>query len=183
MLILDVGGGNGVRSRNAYPYAEIEVLDKKLGFDVEQQEIPPGADIILANHIIEHLSDPDDFLDKCYRAMDDECILEISTPNMCAWFNRILFMFGYLPHSYEVSFRHNVGKLRSWGNERLGGHIRLFSCKSLIQLLRFHGFRVLSVKGERNPEYRVNPLVKFFDILFTRNPHTASSFRIKARKI
>lgn len=183
--IYDIGGNDGLRSRLAYPLADITVLDKKTGFDVEQQEIPRGyypADILLANHLIEHLWDPDSFLDKCYRAMGNETILEISTPNLAAWFNRALFVFGYLPHSYEVSHTHNVGKISAWNKEKVGGHIRLFTPYALTQLLKKHALKVIDVQGEYST-YPCNLVIKVIDRVLTLNPNLASAFRIKARKI
>ena len=183
MLILDVGGNNGLRSRKAYPEASIKVLDKLDGFDVEKNELPSGNwDVILCNHIIEHLGDVDDFLEKITRVIN-RGVLEISTPNMCAWFNRLLFLFGYLPHSYEVSRLYNVGKAFGWNSERLGGHIRLFTPLALTQLLKQHGFKILSVKGERNTEYPACGLIKILDKVLTINPNLSSSFRIIARRL
>ena len=183
MRVLDIGGNDGKRSREAYPRADITMLDKKSGFDVEKEELPQGEwNIILANHIIEHLKDPDEFIDKCCKIMNYYTVLEISTPNMCAWFNRILFLLGYLPHSYEVSSRYNVGKAFDWGKERLGGHLRLFTPQALIQLLRFHGLRTISLEGECSV-YDCHPLILQIDKLLTLNPNLASAFRVRAMKL
>lgn len=182
MKILDIGGNLGIRAQKAYPGAKIVVLDKRYGFDVTKEEFPGVEwDVILVNHLIEHLEDPDDFLDKCYRVMDDKTILEISTPNLLAWFNRLLVLSGYLPHTYEVSFRHNVGKPFNWGTERLGGHLRVTCPRALKELLRKHGFKILSVKGEYST-YPCNLFIRLIDRICTINPNLASSFRIKARR-
>ena len=101
---------------------------------------------------------------------------------MCAWFNRILFVLGYLPHSYEVSYRHNVGKIMAWQKEPVGKHIRLFTPLALTQLLKRHAFKVIDVKGEYST-YPCNFLIRGIDRLLTLNPNLASAFRIKARII
>ena len=182
LKVLDVGGNLGLRAHKAYPEAEITVLDRKTGFDVTKEDFPGVEwDVVLSNHLIEHLENPDDFLDKCYRVMDDNSILDISTPNLLAWFNRLVVMFGYLPHSYEVSYRHNVGKPFKWGTERIGGHLRVTCPRALKQLLERHGFEVLSVKGEHST-YPCHPLIGLIDRLLTINPNLASSFRIKCKK-
>lgn len=191
MKILDLGGNDGIRSRTAYPKADILVLDKKTGFDITTIPLPQGNwDIVLANHIIEHLMDIDDFLDKCYEVMNEDTVLEISTPNLAAWFNRLLFMLGYLPHSYELSFKHNVGKIDQWGDERLGGHLRIFTPTALMQLLEKHGFKILNIKGEHTLYEEMemvgsqspNIYIKALDIMLTLNPNLASAFRIKCKK-
>src|SRR3990167_10113954 len=80
--------------------------------------------------------------------MRENTILDIGTPNLVAWFNRMTFLFGYIPHSVELSTKFNVGKPFDWNKELLGGHLRVFSIPALVQLLKAHGFKILSVKGE-----------------------------------
>ena len=180
--VLDVGGNDGKRSRRTFPGADVTVLDLKNGFDVTKSPLPKGDwDVIFVNHLIEHLIDPDDLLDKCREVMNEKTVLEISTPNLVAWFNRILFLAGYLPHSYEVSDRHNVGKAFDWNKEGIGGHVKGFNPFCLIQLLKKHGFRILSVKGDHST-YNCNNFIRLLDKLLTINPNLASSFRIKCTK-
>lgn len=179
--VLDVGGGHTNRALELYPEdCEILTIDKKFGWDVLEQGLPDGQwDIILANHFIEHIVDPDYFLEECKRVMNESTVLDIGTPNLCAWFNRILFLFGYLPHSYEVSFRKGYGRAFNWNNEVMGGHVRVFNVPSLVNMLRDHGFKILSVVGEES-FYPCNPLIKLTDKLLTQlSPTLASSFRVK----
>lgn len=180
MKILDVGGGDGLRAKNEfYPGSEVTVLDLKHGYDVMQLGLPKGDwDIILANHFIEHIPDPDFFLRECKRVMNYRTILDIGTPNLCAWFNRFLFLFGYVPHSVELSKRFNVGKAFNWNEEELGGHIYVYNLKGIIQLLK-HYFKVISVKGERSTYPCPAPL-RLTDWLMTAlSPDLSSAFRIK----
>lgn len=179
--VLDVGGNDGKRCREEfYPGAKVKVLDLKSGWDVMKHGIPFGNwDVILANHSIEHFSDPDNFLENCRKVMRPNTILEIATPNLTAWFNRILFLFGYVPHSVELSKICNVGKPFGWGKEPLGGHIYVYTIPALLELLRFHGFKVTSVKAEGST-YPCNIFIKLVDKLLTRlNPNFASAFRVK----
>ena len=138
-------------------------------------------DVVFVNHLIEHLIDPDDLLEKCREVMNKETVLEISTPNLVAWFNRIFFLVGYLPHSYEVSYKHMVGRAFNWNREVVGGHVRIFSPLALIQLLRKHGFRILSVKGDCST-FNCNIFIRLLDELLTKNPNLASAFRIRCVK-
>ena len=177
--ILDVGGNDGVRSRLAYPNDKITVIDKKYGWDIKDRGLPYGDwDIILVNHLIEHLDDPDQFLRDVKKVMTKNTILEISTPNLCAWFNRVLFLFGWLPHSYEVSYEHNVGKCFGWNNERVGGHLRVFSVRALIELLGKHGFKILDVRGEPST-YPCHAVIKTIDKVLSRWAPFASAFRVR----
>lgn len=181
MNVLDVGGKDGLRARNEfYPGSEVSVCDLTYGWDVMKYGLPEGTwDVILANHFIEHIPDPDYFLDECKRVMKKHTVLDIGTPNLTAWFNRIFFLLGYLPHSVEVSKRHNVGKAFDWNNEELGGHIYVYSVPALLQLLKKHGFKILSVRGEAST-YPASGVVKAIDACLTRlSPALASAFRVK----
>lgn len=179
--VLDVGGNDGKRAKEEfYPDSKVKVLDLKSGWDVMKHGLPFGKwDVILANHSIEHFSDPDYFLEQCRAVMGSDTILDIGTPNLCAWFNRILFFFGYVPHSVELSKVVNVGKPFGWGREPLGGHIYVYTIPALLELLRFHGFKIVSVRAEAST-YPCNIFIRFLDKLLTKlNPNLSSAFRVK----
>lgn len=178
--VLDVGYGGTNRVFDFYPDCKPIQIDKKLGWDVMKNGLPDGQyDVIFANHFIEHIDDPDLFLDECKKIMSRHTVLDIGTPNLCAWFNRVLFLFGYLPHSYEVSYRKGYGRAFNWNDEIMGGHIRVFSVQALVQMLTSHGFRIISVVGEKS-NYPCNFIINNIDKFLTwLNPSLASSFRIK----
>lgn len=147
-----------------------------------KEGLPDGDwDVIFANHIIEHVTDPDYFLEECRRVMKSKTILEIGTPNLAAWFNRIFFLFGYVPHSVELSKRFNVGKPFDWDREPLGGHRYVYTLPALLQLLRHYRFKVISVEGEYS-SYHIAWLILALDKLLTKlSPNLASAVRIKCR--
>ena len=180
--VLDVGGGDGRRcAEEFYPGSEITVLDLKNGYDVMKKGLPRDHwDVILANHFIEHVSDPDYFLKECWNVMvPSHTVLDIGTPNLTAWFNRALFLFGYVPHSVELSRVHNVGKAFDWNEEELGGHVYVYSVPALVQLLTKFGFKITSVTGEAST-FPCNPVIKIVDRAMTAlSPNLASAFRIK----
>ena len=178
--VLDVGGADGSRAKRHFPNAKIKTLDLINGYDVMKKGLPIGDwDIIFANHIIEHVLSPDFLLDECKRVMSTKTVLEIGTPNLAAWFNRILFLFGYVPHSVELSRRFNVGKAFNWNDEPLGGHIYVYTVPAILQLLKHHGFKILSVKGEAST-YPAHPIIMWVDKLLTcLSPNLASAVRIK----
>jgi len=131
LKVLDVGGKDGVRAREEfYPGADITTIDLTTGWDVMKLGVPDGDwDVILANHFIEHIPDPDMFLDECRRVMTKDTVLNIGTPNLAAWYNRILFLFGYLPNHSEVSTIFDVGKFPLL-RQGLGGHIYVYTLLS-----------------------------------------------------
>jgi len=178
--ILDVGGNDGMRAVKHYPHTNITILDLKNGYDVMKRGLPKGSwDVIFANHFIEHVNDPDFFLDECKRVMKPGAVLDIGTPNLAAWFNRALFLAGYVPHSVELSKRHNVGKPFDWNKEPLGGHVYVYTVPALLQLLRHHGFKITSVVGEAST-FPCHGAIRAVDSLLTKlSPTLASAFRVK----
>lgn len=179
--VLDVGGNDGERARKEfYPGSKVTVLDLKNGWDVMYHGLPFGDwGVILANHSIEHFTDPDHFLEECRKVMGKNTVLDIGTPNLASWFNRILFLFGYVPHCSELSKKHNVGKPFNWNSEPLGGHIYVYTVPALLDLLKRHGFKILSVRGERST-FPCHPLIHLLDGALTKmNVNLASAFRVK----
>lgn len=175
--VLDIGGNDGLVARKLYPDAEIEILDLKYGWDVMKQGLPHGEwDIILANHFMEHIDDPDFFLDMCKDIMSHFATLEIAMPNLNSWYNRIFFFLNYLPQSYEISYRKIYGRFIKDGTAP-GGHIRVMNIPSTIQLLKEHGFKIISVQGEASNR---TGLIGLLDKLMTKlNINFSSAFRIK----
>jgi len=175
--VLDVGGNDGLVAREKYPDAEIEVIDLKHGWDIEVFGIPSGPwNVILANHFLEHYRDPDQFLEMCKKAMTKNTVLEIAMPNMSSWYNRIFFLFGFLPQSYEISYRKIYGRAIKDGTGP-GGHIRLMNIPSTIELLKDHGLTIKDVSVEVSNR---TGFVSYLDHLITiLNPKLASAFRVK----
>lgn len=180
--VLDVGGGDGSRARKHFPDAEITVLDKVHGWDIMERGLPDGQwDIIFCNHIIEHVIDPDFLLDECKRVMNSNTVLDIGTPNLTAWFNRALFLFGYVPHSVELSKRYGLGKAFNWNKEPLGGHIYVYTLPALKQLLKHHGFKIIERFGEAST-YPAHPAIMWVDKIMTKlSPTFASALRVRCR--
>ena len=180
--VLDVGGANGSRARGhlLYSHTNRTIIDLKNGYDVMKEGLPDGPwDIVLANHFVEHVPDPDFFLDECRRIMKPHTVLDIGTPNLTAWFNRVFFLFGYVPHSMELSRRFNIGKPFGWNKEELGGHIYVYTVPALCQLLKHHGFKIISVVGEAST-FPATIAVRWIDKGLTLlSPTLASAFRVK----
>jgi len=178
--ILNVGGkfGHGAETR-FYPGHNITTIDLVTGWDVMKKGLPaynsyPNIaqwDVVLMNNFIEHVPNPDYVMDECRRVMGRETILDITTPNMASWFNRILLLFGFMPHCCEVSERGNYGKLVK---TELAGHFRCFTHGALKEFLEAHGFQII----ERTKEpWLVNPVFGLFDSFFSYFPSLESHTR------
>jgi O-antigen biosynthesis protein len=99
--------------------------------DVETMELPfePGSfDAVLCGDVIEHLRDPQAFLERVRPLLQPEGRLALSTPNVANWAMRLGLLFG--------RFRYT-----DWGLlDR--GHLRLFTRSTLQECLLAAGYRV-----------------------------------------
>lgn len=141
-------------------------------------------DHVVSSQVIEHILDTDNFIKESKRILKPKGTLYLSTPNLAAWFNRIIFLFGYQPFFTEVSnkdktlglkFTQNLTK-----NRNPLGHVRVFTLRALIDLLEYHGFSITTKNGgevEYLPKY-----MKVFDKFFSNFPSLASDLFIVAQK-
>ena len=182
LKVLDIGGNDGKRAYEFYAASEVTCLDIKTGWDVMKKRLPKGDwDILLANHFIEHIDDPDFFLEECRKVMSKDTILDIGTPNLNSWYNRLFFFAGYLPNSYEISYRKGYGKPFDWNKHEVGGHIRVMNVPSLKEMLEDHGFKIISVEGEHST-FPCSIWIKALDRFLTfLSPNLASAFRVKCK--
>jgi len=70
----------------------------------------PASTIVIMSELIEHLVDPDATLDEALRVLVPGGTLLLSTPNLAAWYNRALLLFGVQPVFTEVSLRGIYGR-------------------------------------------------------------------------
>ena len=164
--ILDVGCGDGnfsVQLKEACKAKEvygIEISEKgaemarkngaKCYLDVDEENFPfedNYFDAVTAFEIIEHLFDPDHFLEEVYRVLKSNGIFVLSTPNLASIHNRIALLFGYQPFSVMVSLNNSVRHLGFSAGGAAPDHIRFFTLRSLKELLEIHKFEILKVKG------------------------------------
>lgn len=115
--------------------------------DLDKEDLPfedNYFDGVFCGEVIEHLYDTDNLLNNIYRVLTPNGLCVITIPNISFWLNRIVFLLGFQPYLTEVSLKYNVGKFKANTN-KISGHIRAFTYKSIKELLRLHG---LSVKKE-----------------------------------
>ncbi|MBM3281769.1 MAG: class I SAM-dependent methyltransferase [Candidatus Diapherotrites archaeon] len=132
--ILDVGGSAGtlhedLLARHSPPKIislDIELIHVRTNQVIgDGQQMPfrdNSFDGILAGEVIEHVPQPERFIQECARVLQKNGVLALSTPNKKSWLNR-------LTHSYEMPL-----------------HLSLFDIPSLKNLLERNGFLVERVE-------------------------------------
>ena len=135
-----------------------------------------SVDVVIMSELIEHLVDPDATLDEAWRVLRPGGTLLLSTPNLAAWYNRVLLACGIQPLFTEVSLRGIYGRPGS----EVVGHLRVFTRRALIGLLSAIGFVDLRITGA--PYHDVPGPLKPLDRLLCRTPSLASNLLAFGRK-
>jgi SAM-dependent methyltransferase len=118
----------------------------------EPLPIPDASvDIVVANHVIEHLSNTDLIVQEIGRVLKPGGYAVVATPNLAAWYNIALLILGQQPPSTSVSDFAHVGFMerRVWsgaytsgvGHEGTNNHRRIFVRSTFKRLFEFYGFR------------------------------------------
>src|SRR3989344_1844461 len=187
-VVLDAGCGDG-----RFTEVILKTLKVKLkGLDVDfadfNEKIPfkdKTFDVIYAGEVIEHLYDPDKFLDECNRVLKDNGFLIITTPNLCNWYNRVLMLFGIQPIFIETSTkdtRVGAGILKVLKKDyHPVGHVRIFNATALEDIFKLHNFKIVKKQGEVFEHFPKKLL--FLDKFFTNFYTLSSSFVVVAKKI
>ncbi|MGQ9744217.1 MAG: methyltransferase domain-containing protein, partial [Candidatus Bathycorpusculaceae bacterium] len=105
---------------------------KILNHDLNQNNLRIPDDSVnfaYALEVVEHLWNVDIFVSEVYRVLKSQGFFLITTPNLAAWYNRVLFPMGILPIHYEVSFKKKYGRVytRLGEGSKAVGHVRLFT--------------------------------------------------------
>jgi len=141
-------------------------------------------DLVYAAELVEHLQNPDLFFEEVNRIIKPGGKLVISTPNLCAWYNRILVLFGVQPIFYETSTRSpkiGSGLLRRIKKGTVPvGHVRIFTQRALSDHLEAAGFTVNCFKGANFAS--LPKALLFIDSLFSFYPRLSSNIICSATK-
>ena len=142
---------------------------------------PESFDLILCSEVIEHLYNPDFVVDEFKRVLRPSGKIIITTPNLAAWYNRVLLLAGIQPVHTEISTRRVLGRrlpILGQGGTPVG-HIRLFTLPGLNDFVSLHRLTLLTVQGY-SLEFVRN--FGFLDRLFSKFPSLASGFIVLLEK-
>lgn len=171
-------------ARNKKINVKISDLNSKLPF-------PDNFfDVIVANHVIEHLSDPASFVSELKRLLKKDGYAIIATPNLASWHNIFSLLLGFQPPSgpHVSTDKNDIGVLKKIHDERKKKifkkesthlrHIVVMTYKTLIKLFKSKGFLVEKTYG-----FGYYPLPPPFSRLFQNIDKSHSHYVIlKVRK-
>lgn len=156
--VLDLGCGAGANTLSLFSgHPDVEVIGLDLSVRSagtfrtrtgrpavvgSGEALPFGTgtlDLVVCNDVIEHVLDPDLFVEEIRRVLRPGGHLLLSTPNLAAWFNRLALLVGVQPAFSEVSYRGIFGR----PGKDVVGHLRLYTPRALRPFLEFHRFTVV----------------------------------------
>ena len=114
---LDFNNSNLSQAKNNLPYANFYLTDI-MDFKTDKR-----YGLIYAGEIIEHVTEPDKFLTKCYDLLEDGGTMVLDTPNICALYKRLKCMLGINPQPPSM-------------------HIQCFTKRSLVSIAKDVGFEI-----------------------------------------
>ena len=166
--ILDLGCGNGHlvsylikqgydaygpdASENGIAIAKKEYPARFFVQDLSTDQLPVELqklkfDTIISTEVIEHLYNPDGFIEFCKNALQINGELIISTPYHGYWKNMLLAILGKWDSHHDPTWH--------------GGHIKFWSRNTLSKLLTSKGFAVTGFKGcGRAPYFWKSMIIK-----------------------
>jgi SAM-dependent methyltransferase len=102
---------------------------------------PDGAfDVVVALEVIEHLIDPDAFLDEIVRVLAPGGAVILSTPRLDSFLVVASLLMGVQPPGVESSPHHRYGS--RFGEGRPSGHVHLFTKRAMVEALDAHGLQI-----------------------------------------
>ena len=197
--VLDIGCGDGFfaqriqETTGAYVCGidisrEAILRARSRGIDARQCDLNEGIDLetetfdlIFCGEVIEHVFDPDSLLEEIWRILSLEGHLIISTPNLAAWYNRILLLLGFQPIFTETSTRKTFGrrfKVLGQGSQPVG-HLRVYTLAALKDILSEHRFAIRRIRAL---PFLPFPIIYQLDKLIGTIPALGSNFLVLAQK-
>jgi methionine biosynthesis protein MetW len=198
--ILDIGCGDGFFALQIIKTTKAEVsgidISKEavevarnnginaLNCDLNQDNIcfeTNSFDLVYLGEVLEHMLDPDCVLDEIYRILKPDGYLLLSTPNLAAWYNRFLLLFGIQPIFTETSTRKNFGRVLKFLGEgsQPVGHLRIFTLGALKKIIKSCNFEIVHIEAM---PFLPFPLIYQVDKLIGKIPSLGSDLLLLAQK-
>jgi SAM-dependent methyltransferase len=109
-------------------------------------------DCVVADQIIEHLNQPDLFLREIHRVAKNNGTVIIGSENLASWHNILALAFTLHPFSDHYSTRVRIGNPFSVHHKEpiadpLMRHAKVPTIRALRELMEYHDFEILKVRG------------------------------------
>ena len=157
--LLDIGCSTGARTLDiaekigTQDITGIDAKDVNAPFHVVKQNIDKGLpfpdgtfDVVIAHHIIEHVSDTDLLVSESYRVLKPGGYIMVGTPNLASGKTIMALLLDRQPHDTFISDHFIIGsRLRDesdWEESKGYMHRRMFTLDGLTQLLIHYGFKI-----------------------------------------
>jgi SAM-dependent methyltransferase len=135
-------------------------------------------DLVFMGEIIEHIYDIEQCLKEMRRVLRPGGMLVLTTPNLAAWYNRILLLCGRCPTSYHPAplpySKHDIDALRISNRTEYAihhFHIRVFLLDRLLDYLKHAGFSIIrhDIISLTTPDKKFFRLRKLFDYILPKS--------------
>lgn len=171
-VVIDFGCGAGTYAQDPVDYRrKLRILKGKaakvIGLDVDEAaqnnpyvdnfllvtsprwELPDNtADVCIADNVLEHLKNPEDFFLECKRVIKPNGYLCIRTPNILSYFG----VSKLIAHRHRASLLSFLRR-KSEGPEPFPTYYRSNTISRTKQLMRRHGFAATVYGYEAEPSY------------------------------
>lgn len=124
------------------------------------QNLVNNVDLVLFFDVIEHLAATDKAIKNIHKMLKPNGMMLLTTPNLAAWYNRLLLLLGFQPHCTEVSdisIRFGCRFLEKILGEteitNSAGHLRVFTYKALKEFLNYYDFEIIKSIGYSNQSW------------------------------
>ncbi|MDO8269896.1 MAG: class I SAM-dependent methyltransferase [Candidatus Levybacteria bacterium] len=125
-----------------------DIIYKKVNLESEKFPYPESFfDLVISNQVIEHLLNKDLFISECYRVLQKEGLVVLSTENIASLDNILSILLGNDPLSQHTGSKFNIGSFLSphfmetmgeGGNKY--SHKNVCSYHSFVRLMKLNGF-------------------------------------------